>query len=243
MGVTGSRQSNVSVPVPVTVHIYDMGTDPEVQALNRVLRVLGAGAFHCGVEVYGREWSFRGKREGSGTGVFNCRPRSCEGHSYLESQYMGRSTLSEAEVRKLIDALEAEWPGEGYDLLKRNCCHFVDALCKCLGVGSIPEWITNLAGTGACIAEAGEYIEMRRRALSARMARGMQEDICSDMCSISCMPEFCTGFSPPIRRVQRRRVTGDDPSYRDVEYSPMDPQRPTSVGDAVQQPTERSPCL
>mmetsp|Transcript_85308 Transcript_85308/g.275317 ORF Transcript_85308/g.275317 Transcript_85308/m.275317 type:complete len:83 (-) Transcript_85308:363-611(-) len=37
--------------VPVTLHVYDIGSGGGGSALNRLLKPLGLGAFHCGVEV------------------------------------------------------------------------------------------------------------------------------------------------------------------------------------------------
>jgi len=135
---------------PVTLHIYDLGKTNETQALNRILRVFGSGAFHCGVEVYGKEWSYRGASR-AGTGVFHCRPRSCDSHTYCESVPMGETFLSEGEVVRLLRLLEVEWLALAYSVLRHNCCHFSDLLCTHLGVGAIPPWVKSLAEAGAAV--------------------------------------------------------------------------------------------
>jgi len=164
MGASASNDQvehiEIAVPVPVTLNIYNVGTSEEVRAINKVLRVLGTGAFHCGVEVYDSEWSYRGTGFGM-PGVFSRRPRQCEGHIYSESVSMGVTLMSRRHVHDVIRVLSRDWPGSKYDLLKYNCCHFCDAFCKLLGVGQIPGWITNLASTGAAIMETGEYIGRR----------------------------------------------------------------------------------
>jgi len=135
----------------VTLHCYDYFSSDEGQAFNGVLRQLGTGAFHCGVEVYDKEYSYRG-RHGPGSGVFAVRPKTaCR--SFRESVPMGHTTLSESQVLGLLEALMTEWQGNRYDLLKRNCCHFCNEFCTRLGVGSIPEWTTHLAATGQAIQE------------------------------------------------------------------------------------------
>lgn len=152
---------------PVTLNIYDVGslTDSigavEVQALNKVLRKFGTGAFHCGVEVYGQEWSF--KYEAFRTGVFYCTPRHCEEHTFSESLPMGQTIMTPKEVLRVIDVLQEEWSGDSYDSLRRNCCHFTDQLCNALGVGSIPSWTMHLAGTGAALVDTSDYLEERLR--------------------------------------------------------------------------------
>jgi len=146
----------------VTLHIYDVGRLEDlgpsgVQALNRCLRPLGTGAFHCGVEVFGQEWSFRS--DSRGTGVDACRPKRCEDHTYSDSMHMGHTPLSKPEVLELIFVLEKEWPGISYDSLRRNCCHFCDTLCVQLGVGHLPPWITNLANVGAALIDTTAALE------------------------------------------------------------------------------------
>lgn len=133
----------------VTLHIYDVTGHAAVQGVNKVLQPLGTGAFHGAVEVYGQEWSFGFCEEG--TGVFPCPPKGCDMHAYREAVPMGETALSEREVAELLDTMSKEWAGRDYDLLRRNCCNFSDALCVRLGVGNVPTWVTNLAGAGATL--------------------------------------------------------------------------------------------
>merc|ERR1712039_97438 len=117
-----------------------------IQATNVVLRVLGTGIFHCGVDVCRREWSY------DADGVYCCWPQRCKEHTFFDTVVMGHTTLTEAEVRRLLRWLEkADWTGEAFDILEHNCCHFSDTLCRHLGVGALPEWVTNLATAGVSI--------------------------------------------------------------------------------------------
>merc|ERR1712113_713229 len=48
-----------SIAAKVTAHIYELEYDgPVLRRLSSVLGSLGAGAFHVGVEVFGREWMY-----------------------------------------------------------------------------------------------------------------------------------------------------------------------------------------
>lgn len=144
------RSSLIGPPAPVTLHIYDLGH--AVSGVNMLCRVVGTGAFHAGVEVYGQEWSFSCTGDGPhGTGIFCCAPRCCSAHVYREPVPMGETYLTMKDVKDLIDKLALEWPGSGYDMLRHNCCHFSDELCTRLGVGSVPGWVTSLAGVGAML--------------------------------------------------------------------------------------------
>mmetsp|Transcript_60109 Transcript_60109/g.166376 ORF Transcript_60109/g.166376 Transcript_60109/m.166376 type:complete len:255 (+) Transcript_60109:58-822(+) len=154
MGAHLVKKSTPRVPEPVILHIYDLTTDPDVVALNRVLRsVLGTGAFHCGVEVFQREWSFRFTKDGS-SGVFSEHPRGCRMASYCDSVFMGTTAMNEREVMELLQAMSRDWQGDCYDILTRNCCHFCVELCKRLGAGgTFPPFILHLASTGNLIRE------------------------------------------------------------------------------------------
>lgn len=146
-----------NVDPTVTLHIYDLAKSSKIVRANRALKMLGTGAFHGAVEVYGPEWSYGGCDEG--TGVFSCPPKSHEGHNYRESIPMGETTLRPEQVEVLIDRMSEEWAGQDYDLLRHNCCNFSDDLCQELGVGPIPRWVVNLAGAGATLADGTHKVE------------------------------------------------------------------------------------
>merc|ERR1712110_644368 len=124
-----------------------------VRRLNNVCRILGTGAYHAAVEIYGKEWSY-GACQGVSTGVFWCEPRNCGMHSYREPIQLGHSSMTQQEVKDLLTRLSEEWLGWRYDVLRNNCCHFSDAFAKELGVGGVPGWVMGLAGVGARVEDA-----------------------------------------------------------------------------------------
>merc|ERR1712217_673977 len=92
-------------PVMVMLHVYNIGTSGGYQALNCTLRPFGTGLFHCGIEVYNWEWSYSDTsllNNPAITGVFCCKPRACEGHTYYVSEEMGMTKTLELEVLRLI---------------------------------------------------------------------------------------------------------------------------------------------
>jgi len=133
----------------VTLHLYDVSRDSAIEGVNEVLLAVGTGAFHGGVEVYGVEYSYG--YTPSGTGVFEGVPRGCLAHRYRGSLDMGKTGLSQAQVHQLIVQLQQEWPGQDYDLLRRNCVQFSREMVQRLGCGPVPDWVTNLAGAGATL--------------------------------------------------------------------------------------------
>lgn len=138
-------------PCLVRLNVYDLADSDVIAGVNNVLLAVGTGAFHAGVEVYYSEWSFGCTPGPNRSGIFCVPPRSCDVHKFRESIVMGETHLSEEEVCALIDGLALQWNADGYDLLRRNCCHFSDELCIQLGVGPVPEWVTSLAGVGAML--------------------------------------------------------------------------------------------
>lgn len=153
----------------VRLHIYDVGVFSATQVLNKVLRPLSLGAFHCGVEVYGWEWSYRDTAPlHKDRAVFSCLPATCKGHTYVESVDMGFTHRSAKEVTNILQLLHATWPGENYDVLNRNCCHFCDEYCKFLRVGAIPAHLLNLASMGQALAGSLAYLDERRQALALK---------------------------------------------------------------------------
>merc|ERR1719367_2694133 len=108
MGANGAKLVMPPVPplvqVPVTMHIYDLGTSGSGRALNTVLRPLGSGVVHCGVEVHGWEWSYNGI-----DGVFYCGPMKCTGHTYQDSYQMGGTPATRRELNRVIELLRRKW--------------------------------------------------------------------------------------------------------------------------------------
>lgn len=112
----------------VWLHIYDL--DPVVAKLNDyALRAVGMGAFHCGVEVLGDEWFFAwGDDDSSETGVLFTEPKSHQVHVYKESIDMGKSPLTQNEVKTVISNAMEAWPTNSYNIVNRNCVHFAEDL-------------------------------------------------------------------------------------------------------------------
>uniref|UniRef100_A0A7S4PVR7 PPPDE domain-containing protein n=1 Tax=Alexandrium monilatum TaxID=311494 RepID=A0A7S4PVR7_9DINO len=124
-------------PVVVTLRVYDVGKVPALIQANHLLRAVGTGAFHAAVEVFGTEYSYGYTDEGSG--VFGCWPAEAEQvYEFREAIDMGHTSLTEDALMELLGDMSDEWPGDAYDLLRRNCTHFSDALCRRLGLGGIP---------------------------------------------------------------------------------------------------------
>eukprot|EP00971_Amphidinium_carterae_P009910 195438-Amphidinium_carterae.1 len=64
---------------------------------------------------------------------------------------MGQMRLSTQEAHRVIAEVRAEFPGNSYDLVSRNCNTFSDALCTRLCGRNIPGWVNRLAGLGNAV--------------------------------------------------------------------------------------------
>lgn len=150
-------QSRRWVSTEVKLVVYDLDGSAEIFVLNQLLRPLGTGIFHCGVQVLGQEWSFRGGRR-EGSGIFSCLPGTCAGLVPRETVKLGAVMLPEGKVASILEQMKHQWPSRGYDMLRRNCSHFCDDFCQRLGVGTLPEWVKNMASTGADIASLSSQV-------------------------------------------------------------------------------------
>lgn len=139
----------------VYLNVYDVTRGHGVRWLNSLtaheLSPLRLGAFHVGVQVGGREWSFG--HHPCDSGVSWSRPRSQRDHQFRESVQMEDCMLSQGEILALLEKMRGEYGGQSYDMLTRNCCHFADDLCRRMGVGAVPEWIQRLPRMGGFAAE------------------------------------------------------------------------------------------
>lgn len=137
----------------VFVNVYNLGSDDLGQMINSFSTindsVMVGGVFHAGIEIYGFEWSFGRTLEG--TGVWRTLPRMENGHRYRGTMPLGATKLSIDQVLELMQRLGDEWPGSDYDLLRRNCLSFCNALCTELGVRHIPRWIDRAPRTASAV--------------------------------------------------------------------------------------------
>jgi hypothetical protein len=101
------------------------------------------------------EYAF-GPSDKPGTGVWEQKPKTLPKdreetglfNKYREELKMGSFKAIPHKLRKSIDDLKRQWPGQKYDPLTRNCNHFSDTVCKQFVGCEIPKWVNKLAGVG-----------------------------------------------------------------------------------------------
>merc|ERR1719330_685417 len=184
-GATPTAPEMASQQFPVVLHIYHLSDKKRIRFANHLLRVFGSGAYHAAVEVHGIEWSFGSKQ--AGTGVFACEPTACSAHTYKKPYLMGYTKFTEQQTEALIEEMAVEWQGRTYDLLTHNCTHFSRELCRRLGVGPMPSWVTSLAAAGA------KLDEVRDTGHKAKEKKAQQRDISRGSSSSSSGDDYRVG--------------------------------------------------
>lgn len=129
----------------VWLHVYDLGLLSK-WFLNDWS---GMGAFHCGIEVLGVEWSFQamiGCETDDATGVICHVPKMHPRHVYRESVWLGTSTLTAKELCNVLLGAERDWPAKSYHFLNHNCTDFAEVLAQSLKAPiPFPAWAHGLA--------------------------------------------------------------------------------------------------
>lgn len=123
----------------VLLNVYDLSP------VNEYLYSIGMGLHHSGVEILGREYSFA-----SGGGVFDSTPKDAPGAKFRESIELGSFEGGSAELSSAISDLREEFGPDRYNLIKRNCNHFANALVWRLLRRTIPAHVNRLANIGQC---------------------------------------------------------------------------------------------
>jgi len=148
---TGRVVQNASSGQPVYAQVYHVGTDERIQTLNSFL--FAGGAYHVGIEVYGREWGYGGGDSCQHTGVGYVEPKSDPSHTFYDTYLLCHTSYSESDVQDILRRLARRWPMCEYDLLTRNCVHFADELVKnlCGSTSGVKPWMGRLARIGATV--------------------------------------------------------------------------------------------
>ncbi|XP_078430387.1 PPPDE putative thiol peptidase family protein [Wolffia australiana] len=135
-------KSQASGGAPVYLNVYDL------TPMNGYVYWAGLGIFHSGVEVDGVEYAF-GAHDYSTTGVFEVEPRQCPGFKFRRSILIGTTRLDPIQVREFMELLSANYPGDAYHLIVKNCNHFSADVCHKLTGRRIPTWVNRLARIGS----------------------------------------------------------------------------------------------
>jgi len=173
----------------VCLNVYDLnatGGREFVTGINKYSENLGIGAFHSGVAVEGvGEWGY-GFTE-KGTGVFRCSIRKCmpERCKFRKTVALGETNKSAYDIYMLVQnfAKTQEWQGKNYDLTRRNCNHFSNALAVALVGTEIPTWVNRGAESLDIIRTGVEYTAEKINAFSNSETLNIMKNCASDIYS------------------------------------------------------------
>lgn len=126
----------------VLLNVYDLSPS------NEYLFPLGMGLHHTGVEIAGREYSFA-----SEGGIYESSPRQAPGARFRCQLDLGTFDGGTKELNSALDELRHNGgfgSGRSYNLIRKNCNHFCNALAYQLLKRPIPPYINRLAALGDC---------------------------------------------------------------------------------------------
>jgi len=124
----------------IYLNLYDLSP------ANDYLFPIGFGLHHSGVEVSGSEYSFA-----SGAGVFEqATPREAPGALYRETLELGVFDGGQKEFKVALAEVRHDFGPDDYNLIRKNCNHFANALVWKLLGRQIPAHINRLADMGVC---------------------------------------------------------------------------------------------
>ncbi|KAG5000896.1 hypothetical protein AAZX31_08G213600 [Glycine max] len=136
-----SKNGVGSGSVPVHLNVYDL------TPINGYAYWFGLGVYHSGVQVHDVEFAF-GAHEYPSTGIFEGEPKRCEGFAFRKTILIGKTDMGPCEVRAVMEELAAEYRGNAYNLITKNCNHFCNDACLRLTGNPIPSWVNRLARIG-----------------------------------------------------------------------------------------------
>lgn len=122
------------------LNIYDLSP------ANDYLFPIGLGLYHSGLEISGREYSYGS----GGSGIFETSPKEAPGARFRCQVELGSFDGGTKELNQALDDLRSSggFGSNGYNLMKRNCNHFCNALSWRLLRKPIPAYINRLADVG-----------------------------------------------------------------------------------------------
>jgi len=125
----------------VLLNVYDLSPS------NGYLFPIGMGLHHTGVEISGQEYSY-----GSQGGIYDGPPKQAPGAQFRCQLDMGTFDGGTKELNRALDELRHNggFGGNSYNLIRKNCNHFCNALVWQLLRRPIPPYINRLANVGDC---------------------------------------------------------------------------------------------
>lgn len=65
--------------------------------------------------------------------------------NFRESVLLGKTTLAPAEITRIINSLRDKFPGDSYDVIRKNCNTFTNCVSEAVLHKGIPGYVNRLA--------------------------------------------------------------------------------------------------
>lgn len=191
----GSRNGVASGSVPVYLNVYDL------TPINGYAYWFGLGVYHSGVQVHGVEFAF-GAHEYSSTGIFEGEPKRCDGFTFRKTILIGKTDMGPGEVKTVMEELAAEYRGNAYNLITKNCNHFCNDACVRLTGNPIPSWVNRLARIGFmcnCVLPVTlNSTKVRHHRIEDKHCEGEKEALTSEPNKFSASNSTSSKSSSPV---------------------------------------------
>jgi hypothetical protein len=132
----------------ITVNVYDLSDK------NGYLYSFGFGIFHSGLQIGDVEWTYGGHPTDA-SGVYSHEPLRPIQQVVVPLRtriVLGRTHASRADLEALTRELgSGAFKGRSYHVLRNNCNHFSDELCRRLLGTGIPGFVNRLAYLGSAV--------------------------------------------------------------------------------------------
>ena len=169
------------------------------------------------MEVNGEEWAY-GYCE-RGTGVYRVRPSRNPMFAYRSAVVLGRTSLSQLEVRRVLTnaRTEAQWQGRQYHLLRHNCNHYTAYLAAKLKVEEkFPNYVNRLANVCHNCVSTAENLYTSAKMISSEISGCFQTALLSSSAPLQAAARHVTagegGSASPqgAGGVPQSRAAGDE---------------------------------
>tara|TARA_Y100000589_G_scaffold329762_2_gene377345 strand:- start:1261 stop:1668 length:408 start_codon:yes stop_codon:yes gene_type:complete len=128
---------SLSIHENVYLNIYDL------TSINSVLEYIHIGAYHSGIEIYGKEYGF------NSSGVYTIEPQSFS--NFKQNILLGTTTKSQNDINNIISNLQDRFTPDLYNPVKINCHFFANELSHQILYKPIPRYLNRLPSLFSCI--------------------------------------------------------------------------------------------
>ncbi len=127
-----------STPIPIYLNIYD------IISLNKLLRLLGVGIYHTGIQIFDTEFAFY-PNNNDRTGVTEEVAFSNKKIRFYKQMKLGETSLTFKEIEDIISELKIEFIASTYDAFDKNCNHFTNEFSLKLLNSRIPNYLNRIS--------------------------------------------------------------------------------------------------